>query len=301
MRSNPAPFPEEFSHFLSLVCRGAAGLLGAQASSVFLKQPDSDVFMMRAAYGYSYMLIDRAEYRLGEGITGWVAQGNRYKANSREEITSHPDHCGKYDREVWGGEHQCHSMVAVPLYISKQVYGLFKVENKRDGDVWKAFTEEDVENLSVFLKAISYAIETNGPLMSALGRLSVFVVMPFQDKFDNVFQCGIEPAVCDAGMRCERIDFLHFTDDIIRRVYECIGQADIVVSVTSDKNPNVFYETGYSHALGKPTIFLADKAADIPFDLKGYPHIIYSHEKIGDLKMALQARLDGLRTKIGGH
>jgi hypothetical protein len=299
MHSITDPFPEEFSKFLSQVCQNAAQLLHAQASSVFLKQPEGDVFMMRAAHGYSQRLIHRAEYRVGEGITGWVAEGHQYMANSRLKIASDPHHIGKYDDKIWkGGKHQCHSMVAVPLYIGNQVHGLIKVENKRDGKVWKRFTGEDLESLSIFLKAISHAIESNFALMSALGRLYVFVLMPFHKKFDNVFKCGIEPAVREAGMRCVRIDLLAFTDDIMRRIYECIAKADIVISVTTGKNANVFYETGYSHALGKPTIPLAEKEVDIPFDLRHYPHIIYSRQQISELKTDLQDRLVGLRAAI---
>lgn len=296
MDVNPAPFLDEFSRLLDKICQDATELLHAQASSVFLKEADENVFVMRAAYGYNHTLIHHARYQPGEGITGWVALGNAYRANSRDEITSDRHHLGKYDKEIWGGdEHQCHSMVAVPLKMGEEVHGLIKVENKHQGKKWTPFTDADTESLSIFVRAISHVIESNVILMSALGRLYVFVLMPFQEKFNNVFECGIRPAILEVGMRCERIDLVHFTGDIMRRLYQCIAQADIVVSVMTDKNPNVFYETGYSHALGKATIPLAESVDEIPFDLRHYPHIIYNRERINDLKKALKDRLVGIR------
>ena len=47
------------------------------------------------------------------------------------------------------------------------------------------------------------------------------------------------------------------------------------------RNPNVFYETGYAHALGKHVILLTQEAKDIPFDLKHYQHIIYAKRILG--------------------
>jgi hypothetical protein len=56
------------------------------------------------------------------------------------------------------------------------------------------------------------------------------------------------------------------------------------------RNPNVFYEVGYAHALGKRVLLLTQKADDIPFDLKHYPHIVYGG-KITELKQELEKRV----------
>jgi len=56
------------------------------------------------------------------------------------------------------------------------------------------------------------------------------------------------------------------------------------------RNPNVFYETGYAHALGKKVVLLTQKADDIPFDLKHYQHIIYAG-RIADLIPELEKRV----------
>lgn len=58
----------------------------------------------------------------------------------------------------------------------------------------------------------------------------------------------------------------------------------------TSRNPNVFYEVGYAHALGKRTILLTQNVNDIPFDLKHYPHVVYDN-KISKLKEELTPRI----------
>ena len=64
----------------------------------------------------------------------------------------------------------------------------------------------------------------------------------------------------------------------------------------SGRNPNVFYETGYAHALGKKVILLTQNIDDVPFDMKHYPHIIYKSDSIASLKDELQRRVDWIIT-----
>ncbi|MCB8814690.1 hypothetical protein [Desulfosporosinus shakirovi] len=84
----------------------------------------------------------------------------------------------------------------------------------------------------------------------------VFVLMPFTTVFDDVYKVAIKPACYDAGAYCERVDEQYFDGSILDRIYNQITKADFVVADMTGKNPNVFYETGYSHALGKRVILL---------------------------------------------
>jgi len=118
----------------------------------------------------------------------------------------------------------------------------------------------------------------------------VFVLMPFEASFNDVYKLGIKPAAEGAGAYCERIDEQIFAESILARIYNQIGKADVVVADMTGRNPNVFYEVGYAHALGKTAILLTKNAEDIPFDLKHYPHIVYEGS-IADLKEKLQKRI----------
>lgn len=118
----------------------------------------------------------------------------------------------------------------------------------------------------------------------------VFVLMPFQKEFDDVYKLGIKVACDNAGAYAERVDEQLFQDSILQRVYNQIAKADIIVADMTGRNPNVFYEAGYAHALGKHVILLTQNTDDIPFDLKHYPHIIYEG-RIADLIPELQKRV----------
>jgi len=118
----------------------------------------------------------------------------------------------------------------------------------------------------------------------------VFVLMPFLKEFDDVYKLGIKPACSNAGAYGERVDEQIFQESILQRIYNQIDKADIIISDMTGRNPNVFYETGYAHALGKHVILITKKADDIPFDLQHYPHIIYGNS-IADLIPKLEKRI----------
>ncbi len=118
----------------------------------------------------------------------------------------------------------------------------------------------------------------------------VFVLMPFDEDFDDIYQMGIKDACASVGAYCERVDEQMYDERILDRIYNQIAKADIVISDMTGKNPNVFYETGYAHALGKKVILLTKNAEDIPFDLKHFLHIVYEG-KIGNLKEELIKRV----------
>ena len=117
-----------------------------------------------------------------------------------------------------------------------------------------------------------------------------FVLMPFDSEFDDIYKLGIKQSCFDAGAYCERVDEQIFNESILDRIYNQIAKADFVVADMTGRNPNVFYEVGYAHALGKTTILLTKNSDDIPFDLKHYPHIIYNNS-ISKLKDELTQRV----------
>lgn len=118
----------------------------------------------------------------------------------------------------------------------------------------------------------------------------VFVLMPFGPEFDDVYQLGIKAACREAGTYCERLDEQIFHENMLERIYNQISKADIIVADMSGKNPNVFYEVGYAHALNKIVLILTNNADDIPFDLKHYPHLVY--DKISFMKNELTHKLN---------
>ena len=104
----------------------------------------------------------------------------------------------------------------------------------------------------------------------------VFVVMPFDKAFDDVYEFGIKGAAEDVGAYAERVSEQMFDDSILDRVVNQISKADVIVADMTGRNPNVYYEVGYAHALDKVTVLVTQNAKDIPFDLKDRPHLEYA-------------------------
>lgn len=103
----------------------------------------------------------------------------------------------------------------------------------------------------------------------------VFVLMPFDKAFNDIYQLGIKETCAAAGSYAERVDEQTYDGTITQRIHNQIAKADFIIADMTGRNPNVFYETGYAHALGKRVILLTQNVEDIPFDLKDRPHIVY--------------------------
>jgi hypothetical protein len=121
-------------------------------------------------------------------------------------------------------------------------------------------------------------------------KLFCFVLMPFSSDFNDIYQFGIKGSCEDVDVYCERVDEQIYQERILDRIYNQIAKADLIIADMTGKNPNVFYEIGYAHALNKPTILLTQNSDDIPFDFKHFPLIIYNNQ-ISIIKEELTKRL----------
>lgn len=119
----------------------------------------------------------------------------------------------------------------------------------------------------------------------------VFVLMPFESKFDDIYKFGIKGAANEVGAYTERLDEQIFTEGMLDRIFNQISKADVVIADMTDRNPNVFYEVGYAHALGKIVLLLTQTSDDIPFDLKHRQHTVYQGS-IDTLKSDLVPKLE---------
>ena len=67
-----------------------------------------------------------------------------------------------------------------------------------------------------------------------------FVLMPFADDFDDVYNLGIEDACKACGAYCERVNQQIFTCSILERIYNQISKADMIIADMTGRNANVF-------------------------------------------------------------
>jgi hypothetical protein len=116
-----------------------------------------------------------------------------------------------------------------------------------------------------------------------------FVVMPFAPELDDIYHLGIRETVRTLGGACERADEIEHTGGILEKIYDSIRAASVIIAEVSVPNPNVFYEVGFAHALGKPVVLLTRDISSSPFDLRGYNHIVY--KSIVELRKSLESML----------
>ncbi|MGQ3670911.1 hypothetical protein ACT6QG_00755 [Xanthobacter sp. TB0136] len=124
------------------------------------------------------------------------------------------------------------------------------------------------------------------------------VMMPFDAGFNDVY-AAIQLGAGNAGLRCRRADDIWENPAIIQDVVSLIDRSRVVVCDCTGRNPNVFYEAGIAHTLGREVILITQSEHDIPFDLRHLRHVRYLNNVEG--RGALTATLQGRMQTILGH
>lgn len=121
------------------------------------------------------------------------------------------------------------------------------------------------------------------------------VMMPFDSAFNAVYE-SILKAADNAGLRCMRADDIWEYPEIIQDVVSLIDRSRIVICDCTTRNPNVFYETGIAHTLGREVILITQNDHDIPFDLRHLRYVRYLNNGEGraELTQSLQNRMQAL-------
>ncbi|MGO9546928.1 MAG: hypothetical protein ACLPPF_19310 [Rhodomicrobium sp.] len=123
-------------------------------------------------------------------------------------------------------------------------------------------------------------------------------MMPFDAAFNAVYD-SIRQAVGNAGLRCRRADDIWENAAIIQDVVALIDRSRVVICDCTGRNPNVFYEAGIAHTLGREVILISQSEHDIPFDLRHLRYIRYHNN--GEGRTALIEALQGRMHTILGH
>jgi hypothetical protein len=123
----------------------------------------------------------------------------------------------------------------------------------------------------------------------------ISAMMPFNASFDAVYQALRETAEA-LGLRCRRADDIWENPAVIQDVVSLIDRSRVVICDCTGRNPNVFYETGIAHAIGRDVVLITQNEADIPFDLRHLRFVVYLNNGEGrqELRKRLEPRLRDL-------
>lgn len=120
----------------------------------------------------------------------------------------------------------------------------------------------------------------------AAGRKYCFVMMPFNNKFNSVYEV-IRRGLTEIGWKVKRADDISYPRLITDLILKEILTSDLVVADLTSFNPNVVYEVGLTHSLGNDLLLLTQEK-DNPFDLKNVQTIPYDLKGRESLTKALQ-------------
>ena len=132
--------------------------------------------------------------------------------------------------------------------------------------------------------------------LTSTNSSQAFVAMWFNDSMDAVYNHAIAPAIQAAGYEPYRIDRGNFLNKIDDEIIAQIRQSRFIVAdFTHDPEGSVrgsvYYEAGFAYGLGIPVIFTAHEDADLHFDTRQFPHILWNPDNLDTLKQELTNRI----------
>ncbi len=146
----------EIETLLERVTEVAAQVLDADDCSLFLLDKSLNRLVLRASKGLLRQFVGQASYRLGEGLTGWVALHG--KPIRTDGVVGDPRWKGLYTELL---PEEISAFMAVPIRGRNGVLGVLRVVRKRSSPLAPhyLFSEEDEELLSMLASQVGAALE----------------------------------------------------------------------------------------------------------------------------------------------
>lgn len=158
----------------------------------------------------------------------------------------------------------------------------------KQGDLFKALLRHAKPNRSK-----PRVFNINDPEITE--QVLISAMMPFDASFNQVY-AAIQGAAEDSELRCRRADDIWENPLVIQDVVSLIDRSKVVICDCTNRNPNVFYEIGIAHTLGREVILITQADADVPFDLRHLRYLRYLNngEGLQELRRRLAQRLQGI-------
>lgn len=180
----------------------------------------------------------------------------------------------------------------------------FSENRKSDIEVYSTLEEATDEALEAMDTAISLiqsvpadATPATSPPSPASGTFtpnSAFILMwmdPQHPELDDVSN-AIKEVCRDYGVRALRADDVQHEDRITEVILANIAGSEFLIADLTGERPNVYYEIGYAHALGKRPILYRKAGTRLHFDLS--VHNVPEYRNITELKDHLRKRFQAI-------
>jgi hypothetical protein len=198
--------------------------------------------------------------------------------------------------ELQGKDYQLHFILdqAVPRLTNEAIRAM--ASELRMGDWEFSRNHWAIKNVDLFQLLYKQKMgERPVPRVFPLSRNPVnpkliSMMMPFESSSTETYQT-VKAAIEAAGYECRRADDFWLHPHIMHDIIELISTSKVIICDLSGKNPNVFYEAGIAHTLGKEVILITQHDGDVPFDLRPLRYIPYHNN--GEGRQALAAKIVG--------
>ena len=132
-----------------------------------------------------------------------------------------------------------------------------------------------------------------------VGHKLCVVLMSFADEARPIYDDHVRKVVVEqCGLECRRADDVFKAGQAMEQVWEQMNRARVIVADVSGRNPNVFYELGIAHTLGKLVILITRSEDDVPFDLRHLGFIQYEYTPRGCQELERKLR-EAIEAVIG--
>ncbi len=147
-----------------------------------------------------------------------------------------------------------------------------------------------------------------GPNIYPINDNIVFVLMPFNDDLNQIYEGFIKPSIELKNLVARRADNIASNNVIIHDIWRSICESQFIIADLTGRNANVMYELGIAHTVGKETILIHQEKSSrnsvkFPFDIAHFWIINYKNTAPGGKKLrtSLDETIDAVLQKLNSE
>jgi hypothetical protein len=124
-----------------------------------------------------------------------------------------------------------------------------------------------------------------------------FVLLEFAKPYTDIYDAIIRPMVEGESLRCLKSDDIFTTTSVIEDIWANINKAALIIADISSNNPNVMYELGVCHTVGKNVMMITQRPEEIPFNFRHMRCYPYTNDARGleELKSNIRSVIQHMR------
>ncbi|MGE0440547.1 MAG: hypothetical protein AB7L66_13820 [Gemmatimonadales bacterium] len=179
---------------------------------------------------------------------------------------------------------------------SGSTHGMSMISLGRD-DVLAAYLS--FESIGLLLSKRAAAATQDAPVAQRSGRPDVvpdsaFILMNMDASDPTLTDVAnaIKEECRSFGVSATRVDDIEHSDRITDRILERLRSAEFIIADLTGERPNVYYEVGFAHALGKRPILYRRVGTRLHFDLS--IHNVPEYVNLTQLREFLRKRLEAM-------